>query len=85
MEVKSSWEGRPTNVVVALTVEQVKDVFGKRTKMRELATDATVGTRPISDKTKRSMITSPGLIHFLRKFFLKNLLEFEHPLPHGFL
>ena len=37
MEVKSSWEGRPTNVVVAMTVEQVKDVFGVRTKMRELA------------------------------------------------
>lgn len=41
MEVKGRWEGRPTNVVVAMTVEQVMDVFGKKTKMRELAVDGT--------------------------------------------
>ena len=34
MEVRSSWEGRPATIVVAMSEEQVKDMFGRRTKMR---------------------------------------------------
>ena len=37
MEVHSSWEGRPTTIVVAMTEDQVRDMFGSRTKMRKLA------------------------------------------------
>jgi hypothetical protein len=37
MEVDSSWEGRPTTIVVAMTEEQVKSMFGARAKMRRLA------------------------------------------------
>jgi hypothetical protein len=37
LEVDSSWEGRPTTIVVAMTEEQVRNVFGARTKMRRLA------------------------------------------------
>jgi hypothetical protein len=37
LEVDSSWEGEPTTIVVAMTEEQVRDMFGKRTKMRKLA------------------------------------------------
>ena len=36
MEVDSSWEGRPTTIVVAMTEDQVRNMFGRRTKMREL-------------------------------------------------
>lgn len=36
LEVDSSWEGRPTTIVVAMTEEQVRNMFGKRTKMRQL-------------------------------------------------
>jgi len=36
LEVDSSWEGRPTTIVVAMTEEQVRSMFGKRTKMRQL-------------------------------------------------
>ena len=36
LEVDSSWEGKPTTIVVAMTEEQVKDMFGKRTRMRQL-------------------------------------------------
>jgi hypothetical protein len=38
LEVDSSWEGEATTIVVAMTVGQVKDMFGRRTKMRELPT-----------------------------------------------
>ena len=37
LEVDSSWEGKPTTIVVAMTEEQVRNMFGKRTKMRKLA------------------------------------------------
>jgi len=37
LEVDSSWEGKPTTVVVAMTEEQVRKMFGRRTKMRKLA------------------------------------------------
>ena len=37
LEVDSSWEGKPTTIVVAMTEEQVKNMFGRRTKMRKLA------------------------------------------------
>ncbi len=37
LEVDSSWEGKPTTIVVAMTEEQVRDMFGRRTKMRKLA------------------------------------------------
>ena len=36
LEVDSSWEGEPTTIVVAMTEEQVKNMFGKRTKMRKI-------------------------------------------------
>jgi len=37
LEVDSSWEGKPTTIVVAMTEEQVRRMFGRRTKMRKLA------------------------------------------------
>ncbi len=37
LEVESSWEGKPTTIVVAMTEEQVVNMFGRRTKMRKLA------------------------------------------------
>ncbi len=37
LEVDSSWEGKPTTIAVAMTVEQVRNMFGRRTRMRELA------------------------------------------------
>jgi hypothetical protein len=36
LEVDSSWEGKPTTIVVAMTEEQVGNMFGRRTKMRKL-------------------------------------------------
>ncbi len=36
LEVDSSWEGEPTTIVVAMTEEQVRAMFGRRTKMRRL-------------------------------------------------
>jgi len=36
LEVDSSWEGKPTTIVVAMSEEQVRNMFGRRTKMREL-------------------------------------------------
>ena len=36
LEVDSSWEGRPTTIVVAMTEEQVRNMFGIRTRMRRL-------------------------------------------------
>jgi hypothetical protein len=41
LEVDSSWEGRPTTIVVAMTEEQVRKMFGARTKMRRLAAHRT--------------------------------------------
>jgi uncharacterized sporulation protein YeaH/YhbH (DUF444 family) len=41
LEVDSSWEGEPTTIVVAMTEEQVRNMFGRRTKMRELAVHRT--------------------------------------------
>ena len=41
LEVDSSWEGKPTTIVVAMTQEQVRKMFGKRTKMRKLAVHRT--------------------------------------------
>jgi hypothetical protein len=41
LEVDSSWEGKPTTIVVAMTEEQVRNIFGKRTKMRKLAVHRT--------------------------------------------
>ena len=41
LEVDSSWEGEPTTIVVAMTEDQVKDMFGKRTKMRKVAVHRT--------------------------------------------
>ena len=37
LEVDSSWEGKPSTIVVAMTEEQVRNMFGRRTKMRKLA------------------------------------------------
>ena len=37
LEVDSSWEGKPTTIVVAMTEEQVRNMFGKKTKMRKLS------------------------------------------------
>jgi hypothetical protein len=36
LEVDSSWEGEPTTIVVAMTEEQVRNMFGTRAKMRKL-------------------------------------------------
>ena len=36
LEVDSSWEGKATTIVVAMTEEQVRDMFGRRAKMRPL-------------------------------------------------
>ncbi|MGA2663403.1 MAG: hypothetical protein ABSF83_00460 [Nitrososphaerales archaeon] len=36
LEVDSSWEGKPTTVVVAMTDEQVTSMFGRRTKRGSL-------------------------------------------------
>ena len=36
LQVESSWEGKRTTVVVAMTEEQVRNIFGTRTKMRKL-------------------------------------------------
>ncbi len=36
LAVDSSWEGKPTTIVVAMTEEQVRNMFGRRTKMRKL-------------------------------------------------
>jgi hypothetical protein len=36
LEVDSSWEGEPTKIVVAMTADQVRNMFGRRTKMRRL-------------------------------------------------
>jgi hypothetical protein len=41
LEVESSWEGKPTAIVVAMTEEQVRNMFGTRTKMRKLAVHRT--------------------------------------------
>ena len=37
LEVDSSWEGKPTTIVVAMTEEQVRNMWGGRPKMRKLA------------------------------------------------
>jgi len=41
LKVESSWEGEPTTIVVAMTEEQVRNMFGRRTKMRKLAVHST--------------------------------------------
>jgi hypothetical protein len=45
LEVESSWEGKPTTIVVAMTEEQVRDMFGRRTRMRKIAVHHE-GSRP---------------------------------------
>jgi hypothetical protein len=37
LEVDRSWESKPTTIVVAMTEDQVRNMFGRRTKMRKLA------------------------------------------------
>jgi len=39
LEVDSSWEGEPTTIVVAMTGEQVRNMFGRRTKFRQVPVD----------------------------------------------
>ena len=41
LEVGSKWEGKPTTIVVAMTEEQVRSMFGRRTKMRKLTVHGT--------------------------------------------
>jgi hypothetical protein len=41
LEVDSRWEGKPMTIVVAMTEEQVRNMFGRRTKMRKLAVHPT--------------------------------------------
>ena len=41
LEVDSSWEGKPTTIVVAMTEGQVRSMFGRRTKMRKIAVHST--------------------------------------------
>ena len=44
MEVNSSWEGKPTTIVVAMTEAQVRNMFGRRTKMRPLPVHSTASS-----------------------------------------
>ena len=39
LEVESAWEGRRTTIVVAMSEEQVRSMFGRRTKMKRLPLD----------------------------------------------
>jgi hypothetical protein len=41
LEVDSNWEGKPTTIVVAMTEAQVRNMFGRRTRMRKLAVHRT--------------------------------------------
>ena len=41
LQVDSSCEGKPTTIVVAMTEEQVRKMFGRRTKMRKIAAHRT--------------------------------------------
>ena len=43
LEVDSSWEGKPTTIIVAMTEEQVRNMFGIRSKMRKLAGSSHAG------------------------------------------
>jgi hypothetical protein len=43
LEVDSSWEGKSTTIVVAMTEEQVRNMFGRRTNMRKLAVHRAAG------------------------------------------
>jgi len=36
LKVDSSWEGKPTTIVVAMTEDQVRDMFGRRVRMRQV-------------------------------------------------
>jgi len=45
LEVDSSWEGKPTTIVVAMTEAQVRDMFGRRVKMRPLPVHRAVSQR----------------------------------------
>jgi len=45
LEVDSSWEGKPTTIVVAMTEAQVRDMFGRRAKMRPLPVRDAVSRR----------------------------------------
>ena len=40
LEVDSSWEGKPTTIVVAMTEEQVTSMWGRRMKTRKLVDHA---------------------------------------------
>ena len=44
LEVDSSLEGKPTTIVVAMTKEQVRSMFGGRTKIRKLEAHRTRST-----------------------------------------
>jgi len=37
LEVDSRWEGKPTTIIVAMTEEQVTNMWGRKMKMRKLA------------------------------------------------
>ena len=41
LQVDSSWDGEPTTIVVAMTEEQVRSMFGRSTRMRKLAVQGT--------------------------------------------
>jgi hypothetical protein len=43
LEVDSSWEGKSTTIVVAMTEGQVRNMFGRRTNMRKLAVHRAAG------------------------------------------
>jgi hypothetical protein len=57
LEVDSSWEGEPTTIVVAMTEEQVRNMFGKRTKMRKLVVHRTASQ--IRTRMPRVAATAP--------------------------
>ncbi len=54
LEVESSWEGKPTTIVVAMTEKQVKEMFGSRTRMR-----AIVRQQSHDDHRRMRSVTSP--------------------------
>ena len=41
LEVDSSWEGKATTIVVAMTETQVKSMFGRRARMRRVSVQPT--------------------------------------------
>ena len=62
LEVDSSWEGKPTTIVVAMTEDQVTNMWGGRMKTRKLAVrDAFRKRLPVTTQTKS--LRSSDVLH----------------------